>query len=186
MNRYFYTRATLGLACAFGTAFAAIALTHPEPHFIWNATPSAPVGLYYIEHGPQLRRGDLVAIKPPARFAYFMAQRRYVPMGIPLIKHVAAMAGDRVCRWGPVVTVNGTPVAIARSRDRADRPLPSWSGCRQIAWNELFLLNDRPDSLDGRYFGAFPRSGLIGRAHPLLTRAEKPAPMCWHDPASPN
>lgn len=179
MSRHRTALAVIGLASAFSAAFASIAIAQPQPRFIWNASPSAPIGLYYVERTQDVARGDLVATAVPPSLAGFMAERRYVPHGIPLIKHVAAFPGERVCRWGPIVTINGKPVAVARSRDRLDRPLPTWSGCITIAWDELFLLNTQPDSLDGRYFGPLPKAGLIGRAHPLLTRAAPGSALRW-------
>ena len=62
------------------------------------------------------------------------------------------------------------PSAAPAIRDHAGRELPVWQGCRRIADGELFLMNwDAPDSVDGRYFGPFPRSSVIGRALPVWT-----------------
>ena len=55
-----------------------------------------------------------------------------------------------------------------------------WRGCHHIRASDLFLLNAAPDSLDGRYFGPLPASGLIGTAHPLLTRDAPDRPLRWH------
>lgn len=186
MSPRLYASITLGLAFAFGTAFACLAVASPRPHFIWNATPSAPIGLYYVEHASKVQRGDLIVISPPPAVERFLADRHYVPKGIPLIKRVAATPGERICRWGPIVTVSGNPVAVARARDRFDRPLPLWSGCKNLAWDELFVLNKTADSLDGRYFGALPKLGLIGRAYPLLTRAAQGEALRWRAPEIPN
>ena len=57
--------------------------------------------------------------------------------------------------------------------------LPLWVGCRRLQRGELFLLGTRPDSLDGRYFGPLPASGLIGTAHPVATRNRPGAPLRW-------
>src|SRR3546814_7320732 len=48
MTRRFYLRATTFAASAFAISFAAIALTDPLPRVIWNASSSAPLGLYRI------------------------------------------------------------------------------------------------------------------------------------------
>src|SRR3546814_6263031 len=85
-----------------------------------------------------------------------MANRHYLPIGVPLMKHVVALPGQWACRVGAVVSVDGNRVAIAKSHDRMGRPLPSWQGCHRVRTDELFLLNPAPDSLDGRYFGALP------------------------------
>jgi hypothetical protein len=57
--------------------------------------------------------------------------------------------------------------------------LPSWQGCHRVRTDELFLLNPTPDSLDGRYFGALPAAGLIGTAHPILTRDAPDQLLRW-------
>ncbi len=81
-----------------------------------------------------------------------MAERHYLGEGVPLLKHVAGKAGQRICRLGDSVSVDRRPVAVARKRDRLGRPLPVWQGCRTLATGELLLLNPAvPDSLDGRW-----------------------------------
>ena len=164
----------------FGIGFAAIAVFEPRPWLIWNASASAPLGLYRISEAHSLTLGELVVVTPPPDVAHFMAARHYLPVGVPLMKHVAALPGQRVCRSGAMVAVDGRPVAVARARDRIGRPLPIWRGCHHIRAGDLFLLNVAPDSLDGRYFGPLPASGLIGAAHPLLTRTTPDRPLRWH------
>ena len=127
------------------------------------------------------RRGapyvEWVAVAPPERLAHWLSTRGYLPEGVPLLKHVAAKAGQRTCRIGDAVSVDGRRVAIARARDGQGRPLPVWQGCRTLRSGELLLLNPaHPDSLDGRYFGPLPASAVIGRATPLYLRAPSPSP----------
>ena len=57
--------------------------------------------------------------------------------------------------------------------------LPRWLGCHRLRPGELFLLNPAPDSLDGRYFGPLPDTGVVGVAHPLLVRDAPGAPLRW-------
>jgi type IV secretory pathway protease TraF len=109
-----------------------------------------------------------------------MAARGYLGKNVPLLKHVAAKAGQRVCRIGSVVNVDGRPAAVALIHDRAGRPLPVWRGCRTLNAEELLLLNPaHPDSLDGRYFGPLPAPTMLGRAIPILTRTTPDAPLTW-------
>lgn len=170
---------TVASAGSFCIGFAAIASLKPHPWFIWNASASAPVGLYRISEAKSLTLGDLVVVTPPPDIARFMAARHYLPVRVPLMKHIAALPGQRVCRRGNMVTIDDRPVAVARARDRAGRPLPGWRGCHHIRAGDLFLLNAAPDSLDGRYFGPLPASGLIGTAHPLITRTAPGQPLRW-------
>jgi conjugative transfer signal peptidase TraF len=140
---------------------------HP-PWLIWNASASVPIGLYAIHSVGALRVGDLVVIKPPEPLASFLADRGYLPRGVPLVKHVAALAGQSVCRNGLAVSVDSLTAGEARERDSHSRPLPVWQGCRVVAVGEIFLMNRRSaDSLDGRYFGPLPIASIVGRAAPL-------------------
>jgi conjugative transfer signal peptidase TraF len=170
---------TLATATMFGALFVAVAWAEPAPRLIWNASASAPTGLYRIDADAPPRLGDLVAIEPPPALASFLAARGYLPRGLPLLKRVAALPGALVCRSGAFVTIDGAGAARALARDRANRPLPDWTGCRTVGRGEIFLLNAAPDSLDGRYFGSLPATGLIGTAHPLLTRSNASAPLRW-------
>jgi conjugative transfer signal peptidase TraF len=149
-------------------------LIDPLPRLMWNVTASVPTGLYAIQQTNDRRPGELVAVRPPEPLAGFLAEGGYLPKGVPLLKHVAAVPGQRVCRIGLVVTVDGRRVGTARERDRRGRALPFWSGCRAIADGELFLMNpDAPDSLDGRYFGPLPATSVFGRATPLWTNPQR-------------
>ena len=175
MTRRRYVMATVIAASAFAVSFTVIAVADPFPRVIWNASASAPIGLYRIHPDSDPPTGALVAIAPPERLARWMAVRGYLPEGVPLLKHVAAKAGQRVCRSGDVVSVDARPVAVALAHDRRGRPLPVWQGCRTLRTGELLLLNPaHPDSLDGRYFGPLPASVVIGRATPLHLRAPSP------------
>jgi conjugative transfer signal peptidase TraF len=180
MTRRFYIRATAVAAASFALSFAAIAVTHPLPRLVWNASASAPIGLYRIQPDADPPLGTLVAIAPPPHLGRWMAVRGYLGENVPLLKHVAAKAGQRVCRIGSVVNVDGRPAAVALMHDRAGRPLPVWGGCRTLGAGELLLLNPaHPDSLDGRYFGPLPASTVLGRAVPILTRPTPDAPLTW-------
>lgn len=180
MTRRFYVRATAIAASLFAASFTAVAVLDPLPRVIWNASASAPLGLYRIEPVRDPPLGALVAVAPPPRLGRWMAERGYLGAGVPLLKHVSAKAGQRVCRIGGVVSLDSGAVVVALDRDRLGRPLPVWQGCRTLAAGELLLLNPaRPDSLDGRYFGPLPASTVLGRAIPILTRDAPDAPLVW-------
>ena len=172
-------RATAAAATIFSTSFVAVAWLKPAPRLLWNASASAPIGLYRVDVGAPPRLGDLVAIAPPPALGTFLAQRGYLLRGVPLLKRVAGLPGALVCRSGVFVTVNGVAVARALARDRANRPLPVWTGCRIVGRGELFLVNAARDSLDGRYFGPLSSTGLLGTAHPILTRSHPAAALRW-------
>jgi conjugative transfer signal peptidase TraF len=175
MTRFGYVMVTYFAALGFSV----LAVVSPGPKFIWNASASVPVGLYVLNPADRLHHGDLLAVRPPKPLAAFLDQRRYLPIGVPMLKHVAAVPGQRICRFGRVILINDKHVADALDRDRFGRPLPAWQGCRVIADGEVFLLNARWDSLDGRYFGPIATHTIIGQAMPLYIKAGGESRFVW-------
>jgi len=158
----------VALLGAIGLALCAIPVAFdPGPRIVWNVSESAPLGLWSVRSGLPIRRGDMVLVRLPPLFSDLAAARRYLPKGVPLLKRVVAQAGDEICARGNIVSVNGRRVAWRRLRDGAGRSLPRWSGCERLQAGRLFLLMDRSDSFDGRYFGPIDRGAVIGTAMPL-------------------
>jgi conjugative transfer signal peptidase TraF len=137
---------------------------------VWNASASVPTGLYALRGKASLHVRERVAIDPPPELRRLLGERGYLPTGVPLIKRIAAVSGERVCRFGHRVTIDGDFAGIARARDRLGRPLPAWFGCLTLRIGELFVMNPAaPDSFDGRYFGVLRMANVIGRATPVWT-----------------
>lgn len=173
-------RRILGVALLAVVAIAAPIAVDMPMKLLWNATASTPIGFYAIEPVGRLTAPELVAVMPPEPLAAFMVQRGYIGDGVPLLKRVAGLPGQRVCRIGRVVTVDRVAMGAALDRDRIGRVLPVWQGCRVIAPGELFLMNSGVrDSLDGRYFGPLPGSAIIGRALPLWTDEDGDGRFVW-------
>jgi conjugative transfer signal peptidase TraF len=146
----------------------------PVPRFLWNASESVPIGLYRLHPAGGLAVTDLVAVLPPEPLATILADGQYLPRGVPLLKRVLALPGQTVCREELTITIDKIEMGVAREHDSRGRPLPIWQGCREIADDEVFLMNwQSADSLDGRYFGVLPTSAIIGRAKPLWTSEEE-------------
>lgn len=163
---------------AIGMAVSTLILPMPKL-LLWNASASAPMGLYAINPLREPAAGDMVAVTPPPALGRIMAERHYLPIGVPLLKHVAARPGALICRRDAAVTIDGHRAATARTADSHGRLLPVWRGCRVLRDGELFLLNGAPDSFDGRYFGPIPATGLLGCATPILIRDTPHAPLRW-------
>ncbi|MGY3038284.1 conjugative transfer signal peptidase TraF [Bradyrhizobium sp. USDA 4354] len=160
------------LAVTIGIAAALIAtiVLGPLPLYIWNASPSVPIGLYRLLPADQFQVTELVAVQPPEPLATFLDLNGYLPIGVTMLKRVLALPGQSVCRSGLTISVDNVAVGEARDRDGRGRPLPKWQGCRVVGDGELFLMNwQSDDSLDGRYFGFLPASSVIGRAMPVWT-----------------
>jgi conjugative transfer signal peptidase TraF len=151
------------------------------PAFIWNASASVPIGLYRLAPVSRVETPDLVVVSPPEPLASFLAERGYLPRGVPMLKRVLAVAGDTVCRHGTTISAFDHAYGAARERDSAGRPLPVWQGCRTLAEGEVFLMNwDSADSFDGRYFGPLPTSAVIARAQPVWADTGGNGRFLWH------
>lgn len=180
MTRFGYVMATY-FACV-GVAIASVVSLPTK--LVWNASASTPIGLYDLDPAHHLAVGDLVAAMPPSSVAELMVSRGYIGRHVPLLKHIAALPGQVVCRTGTAVTINGHRLGYALARDRMGRPLPVWQGCRRIAVDEILLMNPAvPDSFDGRYFGPTAMRSVIGKATPLYTDEQGDGRFVWRSQA---
>ena len=162
--------ATAAAAIA-ATASVATMLWPPRPALVWNASASAPLGLYSVSGAGEIRPGETVIAWPPASARALAAERGYLPANVPLVKRVAAAREDRVCAAGEAVFVNGRVEALRRSHDAAGRPLPWWTGCFDLREGQyLLLMPGSPGSFDGRYFGLTERRDMVGKARLLWAR----------------
>lgn len=163
-------RHRMGLFVACGSGFAAASLLAtllrpPGPALVWNGSESAPVGLYAVVPEAKIDVGDTVIAWIPGRARRLAAERGYLPGNVPLVKRIAAAAGDRVCGVGEALFVNGVHAAKRLERDAAGRILPHWTGCVELETGEyLLLMNRAPASFDGRYFGITRAEEVIGEA----------------------
>ena len=162
-------RATLFILLGAAALIATI-VSPPRPRLVWNASASAPIGLYRVEPGTIARTGEFVIARVSKPFRNLAARRRYIPVNVPLVKRVAAEPGDTVCALGREIFIDGRWITERQIADGRGRPMPWWSGCERLRNGALFLLMDSPDSFDGRYFGPIAPGDVIGRAIPLWTR----------------
>ncbi len=128
-------RALMLWALAIGWAVFAFLFT--KAGFRINETPSAPMGLWRVTPvaGP-LTRGAYVSFCPPDTPIFRLAKERgYLAKGAcasglqPLLKPVAAIAGDRVTLDEKGFWVNGELISNSRAEDHdsVGRPLPALS-----------------------------------------------------------
>jgi type IV secretory pathway protease TraF len=139
----------------------------------FNITPSVPVGLYWRRAvPPTLARGDLVIFAVPASVQAFHSR------WLPLLKPVAAVAGDLVCMdsallWAASNWTERPAVAYGLVHQQvAGEDLPQLLGeghCLTIEEGQVLLASKEPRSLDGRYFGLTPITDIRALALPLLT-----------------
>lgn len=156
-------RAVLLMAAFPVFALAVASAINLPKLLIYNVSESAPIGLYWIDQNPLLR-GNYVYVRMPERIKDLATERGYLSPNVPLVKRVVGLNGDRVCRLGERIFLNEVVVAWALRRDRQGRPMPGWLGCHTLSGQTVFLLQDHPQSFDGRYFGPVDRRLIIGRA----------------------
>lgn len=145
-----------------------------------NTSVSMPRGVWrVVPVGAELRRGDVVALCLPGPAAREALARGYVAAGgcpdgaEPLVKPVAAIAGDVVRVTAAGIAVNGValPHTAPLARDGGGRPLRAVPvGTYEVAAGQAWVLSGHDSrSFDSRYFGPVSVKQLIGAAYPVWT-----------------
>jgi conjugative transfer signal peptidase TraF len=146
------------------------------PSVTINTTASLPRGLWITtgDTGPA-RVGEVVLICPPTD----PQTRRYVAPGfcpgrlVPLLKPVAAVAGDRVTTAANGITVNGRaiPNSAPVGKDEGGRPLKAYPfGTYIVPLGHVWLISSYdPFSYDSRYFGPLDVNQIGDKERPLWT-----------------
>lgn len=151
-----------------GLSAVLFSVVSPLPErLIWNRTGSVPEGLYWLSDEP-ITKGGWVVVSARSAEAQWAGLHGFVGEDWPLLKRVSGVPGDEICRDGATVLINGMPSGAALIETADGVFLPSWSGCRRVAEDEIFLMNAHPKSLDGRYFGITSARDLEGSAILLL------------------
>src|SRR3546814_13063287 len=104
----------------------------PAPRLIWNASASAPIGLYAVTPGAPVDAGDMVIARVPDPGRMMAAQMRYIPANVPLVKRVVAVAVDEVCAVGQEIFVTGQLVVERRMAAGKGGRKNWWSGCVRL------------------------------------------------------
>jgi len=129
-----------------------------------NVSGSLPYGLYRLVPLPQpLPRGTVVLLPVPASVQHVWSR------WTPLLKPVAAVAGDTVCSTAGQLWINGKDYGPIL-RDAYGHPLPHMpQGCFVVPEGEVFLASHVRHSLDSRYFSCVRIGELTAQALPVLT-----------------
>lgn len=125
-----------------------------------NVSPSLPYGLYRVHAvAERLTVGTLVLLDRPAWRPH------------PLLKPIAALAGERVChRDGHLIIRDEDYGAIYASW--RGHPLPAVIApetCLTVPPGQVFVATAAPQSLDSRYYGAVALDEISATATPWLT-----------------
>lgn len=142
------------------------------PTLLINETASEPVGVYrLVGHAiPEYRRGMYVVFPVPKELHTLVYGRHWMRNGIPFLKELMGVAGDRVCIFPDRLEINDHPVGPVFSIDSSGRSLPQHPGCFVVQPGYFFAASRYlAKSFDGRYFGALPLTQLQGEARPVWT-----------------
>jgi type IV secretory pathway protease TraF len=150
-------------------ANAALPQLKTQPPMILNETSSMAKGAYVrVGEVDDLKSGDIIAMPMNGAAQNYLVKKLGYPKNTMLIKRVAGLSGDLVCRRDSVVTINKRTLVAARS-DRQGNLLPAWNGCRTLSTSEVFLLGDHPASFDSRYLGPVSEGELAGIYRAAIT-----------------
>jgi len=128
-----------------------------------NISPSVPLGLYRLAPvQTPLVRGTLVVLPVPTSVHGVWSR------WVPLLKPVAAVAGETVCVQDLGLWIDGDLYGLVW-KEHEGKPLPQLDGCLMVQAGEVFLASKAQNSLDGRYFGPTPIASLTAQAIPVLT-----------------
>lgn len=140
-----------------------------KPPVILNETPSMSKGAYVrVDDVARLKRGDVIAMPLNGQSRDYLVRKLGYPKDTMLMKRIAGISGDLVCRQETAVTIGNKAVVAARM-DKHGYPLPAWGGCRALLPNEVFLLGDHASSFDSRYFGPVTKDELVGIYRAVVT-----------------
>ncbi len=154
---------TLLLALGACGVLISSAVIPVRERLIWNRTQSAPIGLYWRSDGPLTLCGWAV-VSARSEAGIWTSSHGFTGPDWPLVKQIVALPGDEICREDETILINQTVVAEALVEASGGLELPRWHGCHVLESGEVFLLNDHPRSLDGRYFGVMKEGDLDGMA----------------------
>jgi conjugative transfer signal peptidase TraF len=159
-------RITLSVLALCSVAYVyGLRLNHSDsmPRGIWRESGAA--GVY--------KTGDVVLACPS------LTDRQKVYFGPghcpsrmePMLKPVAAVAGDMVEVSADGILVNGAPVknSLPMRVDGAGRRLEAYpTGIYAVTEKQVWLLAPLPHSFDSRYLGPISTAYIKGRARPVL------------------
>lgn len=127
-----------------------------------NMTPSIAKGLYWVEPGAPVGKGDDVA---------FYYQGPFFEKGVELLKHCVGREGDVIERSrSDQVFINGwaTPAMLKPISLQGEPLQPGPLGT--VPKDAVFVLGDHKDSFDSRYayVGFVQQNQIVGKATKLI------------------
>jgi len=161
----------IGMAVVL-VASITFAFRHVGLPLVINETPSEPLGVYRVvaHRKEEYLRGMRVLFAVPVEVRAIVYGRGWLRNGLPLMKEIQGLAGDRICIFANRLEINGRPSGPVFAEDSQGLPLPRLRGCFEVPAGCFFAASQRiATSFDGRYFGALPLDVLQGEARPVWT-----------------
>lgn len=146
---------------------AAFYVAMDEMNIRFNFTPSEPVGLYRMIAPVPIMRGDIVSFCHSGDHGKFMLAGGCPNGTAPMLKYVAAIAGDIVVVGDAGVMVNGRMLPNSRPALHAFSDpflkLPVLRGHFQLKPGEFWAYGsgDSARSYDSRYYGPVKEQDII-------------------------
>ena len=121
-----------------------------RPVFYYNTTLSSPLGLYMINPFGDVQYNSYVIVRLNKTYGSLKE-------GSLMVKQVKGFPGYEYTRKPGVLLLNGKEYPVIESKG-----LPQIKeGSYTVPEGTLFLLNDRDNSFDGRYYGPTKRSDVV-------------------------
>jgi type IV secretory pathway protease TraF len=157
------------LAQGIVAASASLPAIVQNPPVIVNETISMANGAYVrVGDNTQPKLGEIVAFPMNEAARAYLGEDLGYPKDIYLVKRVAGLTGEVMCRHGLRVTIGARTVQAALHDSRGNA-LPDWQGCYVLSVNQVFVLGDHPSSFDSRYFGPVMKDRFIGTYQAVMT-----------------
>lgn len=121
-----------------------------------NLTPSSPLGVYFIYKGKRYKKYDYVVYKIDENYKKYLNEKM---KDLMTIKQIAATCGDRITIENDSIFINNT--YMGKMLKGIPTRLPNEL---VLTTDEVFTLSSRPDSLDGRYYGAIKIKDIKSKA----------------------
>jgi conjugative transfer signal peptidase TraF len=139
--------------------------------FYINSTASEPIGIYWVVPPATIQKGDYVIFSIPREAEQYVYGRSWAPIGMPLLKNVGAIEGDRYTLTEDAFSINGQRIGPIAVEDSEGLPLPHLGKGEHVVAGGKFLAtssyNDR--SFDSRYMGEIPIENIKAKVVPVWT-----------------
>ena len=73
--------------------------------------------------------------------------------GLPLIKKVVGVFGDRICVKNSGIFINKKKFGSVVKKSSGDLVLPALRACKRLKRGQVYVLGESRDSFDSRYLG---------------------------------